>query len=142
MSEPFVTIRLAGQPRGKGRPRFGRRGSFVAVWTDKKTLNYEELLSERGVIAMGSRQPHLGALSVKIEAAMPIPESWSQKKRQAAISGNLSHISKPDFDNISKIIGDALNRIVWKDDSQIVVCAFRKFYSETPGLTISVWDWE
>ena len=27
----FVTIHLPGPPRGKGRPRFGRRGEFVAV---------------------------------------------------------------------------------------------------------------
>ena len=45
MEKPFVSLVLRGQPRGKGRPRFGRRGSFVAVWTDKKTLGYEEALS-------------------------------------------------------------------------------------------------
>jgi Holliday junction resolvase RusA-like endonuclease len=142
MAEPFVTIRLDGPPRGKGRPRFGRRGSFVAVWTDKKTLSYEEGLSEAGVIAMKGSPPRLAALSVRIDAGMPVPASWSQKKRLAALSGDLSPIGKPDFDNISKIVGDALNKIVWKDDSQIIVCAFRKFYSDEPGLTIMVWDWE
>ena len=142
MSEPFVVVSLPGPPRGKGRPRFGRRGSFVAVWTDKKTLAYEELLSQAGVEAMRASEPHLGALSVRIEAGMPVPASWSQKKRQAALSGDLSHIGKPDFDNIAKCVGDALNKIVWKDDSQIIVCAFRKFYSANPGLTVMVWDWE
>jgi Holliday junction resolvase RusA-like endonuclease len=142
MSEPFVTIRLDGPPRGKGRPRFGRRGSFVAVWTDKKTVAYEDMLKTAGAEAMRAMAPRLGALSVRIEAEMPIPASWSQKKRQAALAGDLSPIGKPDFDNLAKCVGDALNKIVWKDDSQIIVCAFRKFYSVTPGLMISVWDWE
>lgn len=141
MSEPFVVIRLPGAPRGKGRPRFGRRGDFVAVWTDKKTMSYEESLSEAGVIAMKGVSPRLGALSVRIEAGTAIPASWSQKKRLAALSGDLSPIGKPDFDNIAKIVGDALNKIVWRDDSQIIVCAFRKFYAADPGLTISAWDW-
>ena len=142
MSDPFVTIRLDGPPRGKGRPRFGRRGDFVAVWTDKKTMAYEELLSQAAVEAMKPNLPHLGALSVRIEAGTVIPTSWSQKKRQAALAGDLSPTGKPDFDNLAKCVGDALNKIVWRDDSQIIVCAFRKFYSATPGLTVSVWDWE
>lgn len=142
MSEPFVIIKLDGPPRGKGRPRFGRRGSFVAVWTDKKTLAYEQLLGAAAMEAMSPNLPHLGALSVRIEAGMPIPESWSQKKRQAALSGDLNPIGKPDFDNLAKCCGDALNKIVWHDDSQIIVCAFRKFYAAAPCLTVSVWDWE
>ena len=137
----FVTIHLPGPPRGKGRPRFGRRGEFVAVWTDKKTLSYEESLSEAGVMAMAGQEPRLGALSVRIDAAMAIPESWSRRKRQEALSGDLMPTGKPDFDNIAKIVGDALNKIVWKDDSQIIVSSFRKFYSGSPGLTVSVWDW-
>src|SRR5882672_6969873 len=92
----FVTIHLPGQPRGKGRPRFGRAGEFVRVWTDKKTLSYEEALSEAGVIAMGPIPQRLGALSVRIEAAMAIPASWSKKKRQAALAGDLQPIGKPD----------------------------------------------
>jgi Holliday junction resolvase RusA-like endonuclease len=142
MSDPFVTISLPGAPRGKGRPRFGRRGSFVAVWTDKKTFAYEELLTEAGMDAMAPNLPHLGALSVRIEAGMPVPASWSRKKQQAALAGDLNPTGKPDFDNIAKIVGDALNKIVWKDDSQIIVCAFRKFYAAEPALTVMVWDWE
>lgn len=144
MSDPFVIIKLDGPPRGKGRPRFGRRGSFVAVWTDKKTMDYEERLMRAGADAAMAKDLHLRheALSVRIEAGMPIPASWSQKKRQAAISGDLTPTGKPDFDNIAKICGDALNKIVWKDDSQIIVCAFRKFYAAEPALTVMAWDWE
>lgn len=142
MSGPFVTIRLDGPPRGKGRPRFGRRGSFVAVWTDKKTAAYEELLAAAGIDAMKREPPHLRALTVRIEAGMPVPVSWSLKKQAAALAGDICHIGKPDFDNLAKCVGDALNKIVWKDDSQIIGCYFRKYYSVDPGLTVSVWDWE
>ena len=105
-------------------------------------MAYEELLAAAGRQAMNGHQVRQGALSVRIEAGMAAPASWSQKKRQAALSGDLSPIGKPDFDNLAKCVGDALNKIVWKDDSQIIVCAFRKFYSDEPGLTISVWDWD
>lgn len=137
----FVRIHLPGQPRGKGRPRFGRRGDFVAVWTDKKTEGYEFLLKEAARRAMQQQPMREGPVSVVIHAAMEVPASWSKKKHQAALSGDLAHIGKPDFDNIAKIAGDSLNKIVWKDDSQIVACTFVKFYAAAPGLTITVADW-
>lgn len=142
MPVPFVVIDLPGQPRGKGRPRFGRAGGFVRVWTDKKTASYEDLLGAAGRSAMGGLQVRLCALSVAVDARMAIPPSWSKRKRLAALSGDLSHTGKPDFDNIAKIVGDGLNGIVWKDDAQIVACAFHKFYSADPGLKISVWEWD
>jgi len=91
---------------------------------------------------MGTLPMRLGAVSVRIEACMAIPDSWSKKKRQAALTGDLMPTGKPDFDNISKVVCDALNKIVWKDDSQIIVSSFRKYYGPYPGLIISVWDWE
>jgi len=138
---PFAVIWLAGTPRGKGRPRFGRRGAFVSVWTDKKTENYEELLKEVARREMVDAVMRLGPVTVRMEAATPVPASWSRKKHAAALRGDLWPTGKPDFDNIAKIVGDALNKIVWKDDSQIVSCVFVKFYSASPGLKIIVADW-
>ena len=142
MTDPFVTIRLPGQPRGKGRPRFGRAGEFVRVWTDKKTKSYEGDLAKAGAAAMVGIPMRHRAVSVRIDAAMAIPASWSKKKRQAALAGDLAPIGKPDFDNLAKCAGDALNKIVWADDSQIINASFRKFYAEEPGLTVTAWDWE
>ena len=139
---PFIVIHLPGAPRGKGRPRFGTAGGFVRVWTDKKTKAYEDELADVARDQMGLMPPRETAVTVKIEAATAIPPSWSRKKRAAALAGDLTPTGKPDFDNISKIASDALNKIVWKDDSLIIASYFRKFYSETPGLRISVWDWE
>lgn len=138
---PFAVIWLAGAPRGKGRPRFGRRGDFVAVWTDKKTVGYEELLKEVARAAMVDAVMRLGPVTVRVEAAMAVPASWSRRKQTAALCGDLWPTGKPDFDNVAKIVGDALNKIVWKDDSQIVACTFVKFYSASPGLKIIVADW-
>ena len=142
MTEPFVTIHLPGQPRGKGRPRFGRAGAFVRVWTDAKTKSYEGDLAKAGSVAMVGIPMRHRAVSVRIEAAMAIPASWSKKKRLAALAGDLAPIGKPDWDNLQKCVGDALNKIVWNDDSQIISSSFRKFYAAEPGLTISVLDWE
>lgn len=144
MTDPFVTIHLPGPPRGKGRPRFRRFKDFVTTYTDKKTRSYEEDLAVAGARAMKAIPVRQGAVSVRIEAALPIPVSWSQKKRQAALAGDLTPCARgtTDHDNISKCVGDALEDIVWVNDSQIINSSFRKFYAAEPGLTISVWDWD
>lgn len=146
MSDPLVSILLPGAPRGKGRPRFrmvapkGKR-PFASVYTDAETAAYEAALAQVGAIAW--RAPPLEtALTVFAEAFMPIPISWSQKKQAAAVAGEIFPTSKPDGDNIAKCVGDALNKIVWADDSQIIMWQVLKVYSDFPRLRVSVWAWD
>ena len=147
MADPLVSICLPGSPRGKGRPRFRivkpkYKPQFVTVYTDAETTKYEKDLSAVGREAMGRSAPLECALTCFAEAFMPIPESWSNRKRAQAAAGEIFHTSKPDGDNIAKCVGDALNKIVWDDDSQIVMWQVFKTYSEYPRLRISVWAWD
>ncbi len=68
---------------------------------------------------------------------MPIPASFSKRKRLDAIERRLRPTTKPDWDNIAKTI-DALNKVVWPDDAAVVDAVVRKFYSEKPALVIVV----
>lgn len=45
-------------------------------------------------------------ISVLVIAWLPMPESWSKKKKDE-LNGHVAR-SKPDWDNISKAVGDAL----------------------------------
>ncbi|ABS68922.1 endodeoxyribonuclease RusA [Xanthobacter versatilis] len=132
MSAP-ITIILAGEPRGKGRPRFGNGRSY----TDEKTENYEAALRIAAMGAMGARRPIEGPVAVDIEARVPVPASWSQKKRLSALAGDVLPTTKPDIDNIVKT-WDALNHVVFNDDRQIVQASVRKVYHEKPALIITV----
>lgn len=154
MSEPFVTIILPGSPRGKGRPRTAVRGSFATIFTDKKTRNYENDLKAAGIKAMEGLEVAVGPLSVGVRAYMAIPASWSRKRRQAALSGDLMPTTGVDLDNIVKML-DGLNYrlptykgdkskwpIVWGNDAQIINLHAMKFYSDQPRLEVEVWKWE
>lgn len=148
--EPLVTILLAGAPRGKGRPRFRivqpkGKPQFVTVYTDSETVAYEEALAGAGREAMAGAglipDPFDGPLTCSVEAFVPIPESWSAKKKAAAVAGDIAPTSKPDGDNYAKCVGDALNKICWLDDSQIIMWQILKQYSDFPRLRVSVWKW-
>lgn len=129
-----ITITLAGEPHGKGRPRFTRAGH---AYTDPKTRRYEDVLRIAAQSEMGCRPPIDGPVSVHVEARMPVPASWSRKKQAAALAGGVAPTSKPDIDNIIKSL-DALNQVVFRDDKQIVHAVVRKLYHEAPALIIRI----
>lgn len=137
---PLVRIEMSGEPVPKGRPRFARRGSKVQVYTPAKTSAYESALAWAGRIAMKARQPLVGPVRVVVKAWFKIPKSFNKQQRLAAIGGFLRPTHKFDWDNIGKIVGDALNAVCWGDDGQIVDGQVIKFYGEEPGMVIEIWQ--
>lgn len=110
------------------------------MFTDQATRLFESRLKLAGIEAMRGKEPLDEALSVTVDAFMPIPASWSRAKRQAALDLDLMPTGKPDWDNLAKVT-DALNGVVWRDDAAIVRGVVTKFYSDRPRLEIAVWRW-
>lgn len=128
-------IELAGEPKGKGRPRFSVENG--AAYTPQPTRNYEGSLKYAAQIAMKGAAPIEGALRIEVVASFSIPRSWSKKKQQKALAGLLRPTGRPDCDNVVKML-DALNKVVWRDDAQIVDARISKRYSDRPRLWIEV----
>jgi Holliday junction resolvase RusA-like endonuclease len=133
-----INFVVPGQPVGKGRPKFARRGNFMTAYTPEKTASYENLVKVKAQEAMQERALVEGAVSVEIKLHVMIPESWSKKKQQAAISHHVLPTSKPDADNVIKGIFDALNGIVWRDDKQVVDLTVVKRYALTAQAEVKV----
>ena len=134
----MITFEIPGPVRGKGRPRFARAGAFVRTYTDDKTESYEGVVKWTAKQAMGERDLLDGALEVCIQVTKQTPKSMSQKKRAAALAGRIRPTLKPDWDNIGKIVCDALNGVVYKDDSQIADGRVEKFYGERDGAIVII----
>lgn len=133
----WIQIEVPGQPRGKGRPRFARVGVGVRTYTDAKTASYENLVRLAASQSMAGRAPLAGPVHVSVNAWMSVPTSWSKRRREDALRGVVRPTTKPDADNLVKVL-DALNGIVWRDDSQVVQLTVGKHYSATPSMVIVV----
>lgn len=132
-----LTITIPGKPMGKQRPRASKRGGFVRLYTPEQTVNAETFTKLCAMDQVG--QPMLeGPLVVAMHAIFDIPTSWSKKDKAAALSGALRPTGKPDLDNLAKLYSDALNKVVWGDDAQIVSMALSKSYGTEPGVTITI----
>ena len=139
MSAP-LTITVDGVPVAKGRAKSSYVNGHVMHYTPAKTRNYENWVRMCGVQAMNlaGRSTMEDALDLTVIAHVPIPSSWSGKRQRMAAAGEIKPTKRPDLDNFLKAAKDALNGIVWRDDSQIVNLSARKVYGEHPKLVITV----
>lgn len=128
-----IFIRLDGPPRGKGRPRFGRGRTY----TDAATQRYEDAIRWEARTAMRGREPLTGPVKLRVYAEFPIPASWSKARKAAAIAGAVWHTGRPDLDNLIKC-SDALNGIVWGDDSRVAFTTAWKKYGPDPHVKFIV----
>lgn len=133
-----IQFRIPGVAVGKGRPRFARRGAHTVAYTPEKTASYESLVKMAAGIAMQGLQPIEFACKCEIQVTLLPPPSWSAKKQSAALAGDVFPTVKPDADNISKLVLDACNGIVWLDDKQVVDLAVSKRYGITQGVLVTV----
>ncbi len=113
-------------PTGKARPRMTRSGH---VYTPKETVEAEKKIAEAFLAAGGKLIPKGKAVGMEVLAFFPIPKSFSMKKWNDAIDGNILPTKKPDADNILKLVADALNGIAYDDDAQIAWMEINKAYA-------------
>lgn len=135
----FMTMfTVFGEPVGKGRPRFAKRGNFVSTYTPQKTKTYEDEIRMMARAAMGSSEPLDTPVTVAIYIRVGIPKSFSKQKHKDALANIEKPTKKPDADNVLKCFMDAMNGIVYLDDKQVVNIHLTKIYAETPAVEIMV----
>jgi len=133
-----VSFTVPGEPIGKGRPRATTRAGHAALYTPKKTANYESLIAHAAYQAMAGAVPLECACQVQLSITVGVPASWSKKKQAAALLGEVLPTKKPDTDNVVKAVFDGMNGVVWRDDVQAVDLFVRKRYGSSPGVLVRV----
>lgn len=133
----MIQITVPGVPVPKARPRITRTGH---AYTPKRTAEYEKRISlfAGREMRINGIQPLEKAIRLTVTAVFAVPKSWTKAKREKALSGGLKHTSRPDLSNIVKSVEDALNGVVYDDDSQICGIQCIKTYGEEPRTEIIV----
>jgi Holliday junction resolvase RusA-like endonuclease len=132
----MIQIHLAGAPKGKAAMS-SRNGVRYLPSSTRDYMTALRLAAQEAMITHGLEELLQGPIAVVVRADLPVPDSWSKKKKGLALDGTMRPTAKPDADNIAKMM-DAFNGVVWHDDKQIAELYIRKDYSEKPGLTVTV----
>lgn len=127
---------ILGKPTGKARPRVTRWGTH----TPEKTVLYENLIKISFQQQNPNKKPLEGYIRAEITAHFkPTKTDYKSKKKiSQMLSGEIKPSKKPDIDNIAKIILDALNKIAYKDDTQVVELTVKKVYSEIDKVEVKI----
>ena len=138
------TIIIPGEPprqTHQSRLRAYRIGKFcriVKAKPDAVTSQLERKIAGQ-VAFLRQDQPHLFAEGVPvrctIEWAFPFPAAVKAKDRKH----HQWRTQRPDLDNLTKTVLDALTDAgAWVDDAQVVCLTLFKFNSPKPQLTIGL----
>lgn len=135
----MVHFHIDGEAVAKGRPKFSQMGGFVRTYTPKKTIDYESRVRATAKAAMGPTDLLETAVGVYLYIRLPIPASYSKKRKEACLSGREKPIKKNgDIDNLAKSILDGMNGVIYKDDCQIVSLHVTKVYASGSGVDVLV----
>jgi len=124
----ILTLTIKGQPTAKGRPKFSTRSGYAIAYTPAKTRNAEADIRSQAIQQLPPGfKPLTGAIAISISFSLQRPKSLKK---------SIIHCTKrPDAENLSKTVLDALNTICFVDDSQIIRLMVDKHYGE-PGTLI------
>lgn len=131
-----LTIR--GEPVAKARPRLATINGHARAFTPAPTRRYEDIVRQRATLEWS--RPLLTGVAIALQVTFfrGIPASWAKGKREAALLGTLRPTGRPDLDNLLKACTDALNGVVYLDDSLIVEANARKFYGIEPRVELAL----
>lgn len=125
---------IPGAPVGKGRPRFTRGGR---AYTPAATQSAETLIGHL------ARQAAEGVIldppiALDVRAYVTPPTKWHKADRVAAIATANHAAGRPDLDNIVKLIADALNGVVWRDDADVARITAARVYAAVARTDVSI----
>ncbi len=148
----MIKIVLYQIPQGAKRPRFriiNRRNilneaklnpSFIHVYSPDASYNHnymERIIDENKLENLN--QLICTPCDVNFMAYFPTPTSYNKVDTFMAELGLIRPITKPDFDNISKLYSDMYNSNVWLDDCLTIRGCCDKLYSILPRVEIELY---
>lgn len=115
----------------------GKNGKRVKI-TPKDMRQQQKVVATLARVQMRGQAMLTGALRLELLCVYAIPRSWSPAKQAAALDGQVWKTSVPDFDNLVKLVSDALNGVTYGDDAQIALASIGKRYGKPERTEVRI----
>ena len=137
-----LQFEILGEPMPQPRARLTTIGGHPRAYDPASAREYKGMVSVIAKAALrGEPRCESGPVFLDLMFGMPVPASWSSRKRANAIAGLTRPSVRPDIDNLAKAILDALNGVLFKDDGQVVEMKAMKCYSANPRVVVvAMWQ--
>jgi Holliday junction resolvase RusA-like endonuclease len=139
---PLYDLYFPGQPQGRKSHRTrtvkgGRTAKPCFVRYDPSSTEKSRLRRFLELSEQIPEKPVEVALRLEFLFEMERPKyHYDSKGRVKLRFERAKHTKKPDCSNMVKLVEDAFNGILWKDDSYITQIFAAKYYSSHPGIIL------
>jgi Holliday junction resolvase RusA-like endonuclease len=138
-----LSLTVLGDPSASKRPRFARmknkEGKVIGVKTYAPDAeDQHDIRSDVRRALPAGHAPFAGEVEVSLEIYRKMLASWPPYKCLLAEIGYIRPETKPDFDNYTKLVLDAMRGVVYVDDSLVVVGNISLYYSARPRTEITL----
>jgi Holliday junction resolvase RusA-like endonuclease len=106
-------------------------------WARPNCQAYKKAVAVLAKREMAGCEP-ISAGVVEIDFFLPIPNSWTLKKSDAAKAGVLRPTVKPDILDLVRAVKEALKGIVYEDGARVIEIHVSKSYSDEPRTEIVI----
>lgn len=127
-----IEFEVRGDPKAQKRHRHARRGEYVKVYDPSSDDKQDFILLCR---QYAPAVPLEGPLQIKLWFCFGRPKNHFGKKGLKT-SAPLYHTTKPDVDNLIKLVLDSMKGVFWRDDTQVCSCSALKIYDPIPRVGV------
>lgn len=128
----FFEIHLTPKPQ-KQTQFIARRGYCKGIDPSKQ----DKIQVQWQIRSYAPKDPFEGPLQIDLTFIVPMPKSSGIKTKQM-LNGVILPIKRPDIDNLSYLVVNAMKGIIYDDDSQIVDLNLHKRYGEIPKTIVRI----
>jgi Holliday junction resolvase RusA-like endonuclease len=124
---PFFTITIPNhKPIAQQRPRLSRGHTF--------NPNHDQKIQYSWIFKQAMIQQH------KELTTEPLAITMTFAFKRVKSNKRINMVSRPDIDNVIKFYLDAMNDIVFHDDSFIIQLSATKVYADKPSVEITIYE--
>lgn len=124
--EKTINFFIPGRPKAWQRVSHGRYGQ---TFVPKETADWQKRVAMFSAMNR-PQQIILHEISISLYFQFKRPKSVSQHK--------LFCIGRSDIDNYSKSVLDAMQKIIFENDNQVVILTAKKIYSDVEGVRVFI----
>jgi Holliday junction resolvase RusA-like endonuclease len=128
-----ITFEVAGDPVPQPRARVSKKG-WAYTPSDHKIHAYRAAIAA-AARAAGAKPTEDAPLTVIIDLVFARPKSHFRK---SGLREDAPRLPRPDCSNVLKGIEDALNGVVWSDDTQLGRVVIEKTWGTEGSTTVRI----
>ena len=136
----MISFSVEGQPVPMARPRTVRNNGKVRTYNPEKSTNYKTAVKLKAIAKMKREMltPTDKLVELDVSFYFKPPKSTPKYKLKQITDNAVLYPVHKDIDNLVKSVMDAMNKVVYIDDKQVVQLKANKYYGMEERTEIKV----